>query len=125
MIEFTLSRVCMSVCGLILLSAVLIPAMGMYDSQARNMESDVSGGIADLIDNFHRSEMDVFIIPAGDILPGTSSYVEIKGQMITLTTDHGVYRSGTYANVVSNSIFGYGDMIKMSKYDGIVMIEKI
>jgi len=125
MMEFTISRVCMSVCGLILLSAVLVPATGMYDSQARNMESDVSDSIAKLIDEFHRSELDTFIIPARDILPSSSSYFEIKDQMITLTTDRGIHRSGTYAEVSSDLVFGYGDMIKMSKDNGAVIIEKM
>jgi len=125
MMEFMFSRVCMSVCGLILLSAILVPVTGMYDSQARNMESNVSDGIADLIDGFRRSEIDTFVIPASDILPGTSSYVEINGQMITLTTDRGVHMSATRSDVISNCVFVYGDVIKMSKSEGKVIIEKV
>jgi len=125
MIEFTISRVCMSVCGLILLSAILVPVTGMYDSQARNMESNISDSLAKLIDEFDRSEMDIFILPASDILPSTSSYVEIKDKMIILTTDHGIHRSAAHSEVYSDNIFGYGDVIRMSKHEGIVIIEKI
>jgi len=125
MMEFMFSRVCMSVCGLILLSAILIPVTGMYDSQARNMESDVSESIARLIDDFHRSELETFVIPASDILPGTSSYVEINGQMITLTTDRGVHRSAAYSEVISSGVFRYDDIIRMSNIGEAVMIEKM
>jgi len=125
MMEFTISRVCMSVCGLILLSAILVPVTGMYDSQARNMESNVSDDIARLIDEFSRSDMDTFVLPAGDILPSASSYLEINGQMITLNTDRGMHRSATYSEVISDNVFGYGDIIRMSKRDNMVIIEKI
>jgi len=125
MMEFMFSRVCMSVCGLILLSAILVPVTGMYDSQARHMESDVSDSIANMIDDFRRSEIDTFVIPASDVLPGTSSYVEIDGQMITLTTDRGVHMSATRSEVTASVMFVYGDVIKMSKSGGKVIIEKI
>ena len=125
MMEFTISRVCMSVCGLILLASVTVPVMGIYESQASGMESDIPEGIAELIDNFYRSEMDVFIVPMSDIIPNSLSYVEFEGHLITLTTERGVHKSGTGVMMISDQVFGYGDILKMEKGEGFVTMERL
>jgi hypothetical protein len=126
MIEFTISRVCMSICGLILLAAVIVPVISMYDSQTANMESDVSDSISRMIDDFYYSKMETVIIPMNDILPNASSYLEFKGYLVTLTTERGIYKSGTNIPVIApDIIFGYGDILKLSKTDGMVTAKRL
>ncbi|MDR0334347.1 MAG: hypothetical protein LBH69_00455 [Methanomassiliicoccaceae archaeon] len=125
MMEFTLARVCLSVCGLMLLAAVLVPVTGMYESHTSSMESDVSGNVAKLIDGFYCSEMDEMTVSMTDILPGGASYLEFSGTVVTMTTDRGVYMSGTNVPVLSEYAFGRGDIIKLSKGDGFVTAERL
>jgi len=125
MMEFTLSRVCMSVCGLILLAAIIVPVTGMYESKTVRMESGISDDIADLVDDFYYSEMSVLTISMSDILPSTSSYIEFNGHMVILTTDRGTYKSGTDVIVVSGGIpFGYGDIVRFTKTGDTVTAER-
>jgi hypothetical protein len=115
----------MSICGLILLTAVIVPVMNMYESQTVSMESGVPDSISGMIDDFYYSKMETFTVPMADILPNASSYVELNGYLVTLTTDRGVYRSGTNIPVLCDDIlFGYGDMLRLSKTDGAVIAEK-
>jgi hypothetical protein len=124
MIEFTISRVCMSVCGLVLLAAVIAPVTGMYESKTARMEFDIPGNIASLIDDFHYSKMDALAITMSDILPNSSSYVELNGQKITVTTGRGTYIGGTSVPVTADGVFGYGDIVMLSKQNGTVVAEK-
>jgi hypothetical protein len=116
----------MSICGLLLLASVVIPVTGMYESQTADMEADIAGNLASLIDDFSRSDMDVFTVSMSDILPSVSSYVEFGERVITLTTERGVYRSGTYVTITTNGCaFGYGDILRLSKDYGTVIAEKL
>jgi hypothetical protein len=117
----------MSICGLVLLAAVTVPVTGMYESRSADMESDVSEGIAMLIDDLYYSEMNVFTVPMGDILPDTSSYLEFKGRMVILTTGRGTYKSGTNVDILvpNGTVFGYGDILRLSKSDGILTAERL
>jgi len=125
MIEFTMARVCLSVCGLLLLAAVIVPVTGMYESDAAGRESDVSDDIAKLIDNFYYSEMNEAVIPMNDILPNIFSYAEFDGRLVTLTTDRGVYKSGTKVFVISDGTLGYNDIIRLTKNADAVTAERL
>ncbi|MCL2607294.1 MAG: hypothetical protein FWD92_01880 [Methanomassiliicoccaceae archaeon] len=125
MMEFTLSRVCMGVCGLILLAAVVVPVTGMYEKQIANMESDASYDIASLIDCFYYSEMECMTINMSDILP-VQSYIEIRDRRLTLTTENGEYRSWTRVTMISEEdTFGYGDIVRISKCADAVIFERL
>jgi len=127
MMEFTLSRVCLSVCGLVLLAAIIVPVTGMFESKTMNMESDIPDGIGSLIDDFYYSEMEVFTVSMADVLPNTSSYVEFSRYHITLTTERGTYHGGTNVIVVTGNdgLFEYNDIIKLTKYKKIVIAQKL
>jgi len=126
MMEFTIARVCMGICGLILLAAVIAPVTGMYESHAVSMESDIPGNIAYLIDDFYHSEMDVFTVAMSDILPNVASYAEFDGHLVTVTTERGTYKGGTNVPMISSdNMFGYGDILKLSKHQGAVVMERL
>ena len=127
MIEFTISRVCMGICGLLLLAAVMVPVTGMYESRTVRMESDSSERIASLIDDFYYSKMEVFTISMGDVLPSTASYVEFDGHLVTLTTERGTYKSGTNiaVSVDDGTVFGHGDILRLSKNGDTVTAERL
>ena len=125
MMEFTLARVCMGICGLILLTAVIVPVTGMYESNASAMESCIPDNISLMIDDFYYSEMEFFTIPMCDILPNSLSYAEFDGHIVILTTERGVYKGGTNVLMLSDHLFGYGDILRMSRLPGTVVMEKL
>jgi len=126
MMEFTLSRVCMSVCGLILLASVIAPVTGMYDARMANMESDASDNIALMIDSFYYSEMEVLTINMNDILPDAYSYIELGDRHLTLVTEKGRHKSRTNVVMISDEItLSCGDIIRMSKNADAVIFEKL
>ena len=127
MIEFTMARVCMSICGLVLLAAIIAPVTGMYESKAVNMESEISDNIASLVDEFYYSKMETFTVSVSDLLPDIRSYIELKGHLVIFTTERGVYKSGTNVPMVTDGdgLFRHGDILRMSKNDGKVIIERL
>ena len=126
MIEFTLARVCMGICGLFLLAAVVGPVTGMYESDTVKMESNIPDSIAMLIDDYYYSDMDTLTVSVSDILPDALSYVRFDGHMVTVTTERGTYKGGTNVPVISEGqTFGYGDIIKLSRIPGAVEAEKL
>ncbi|MCL2786462.1 MAG: hypothetical protein FWD81_04500 [Methanomassiliicoccaceae archaeon] len=126
MMEFTIARVCMGICGLILLAAVVVPVTGMYESHTVSMESDIPDEIAYLIDDFYYSKMDTFTVPMSDILPNPSSYAEFDGYLVTMTTERGTYKGGTNVLMMtSDGVFGYGDILKLSRSSDTVIMEKL
>jgi len=126
MIELTVSRVCMGICGLILLASVISPVTGMYESGTVTMESDIPRNIADLVDDFHRSRMDVLTIQVSDILPNSASFVEFGGHVVTVTTERGTYKGWTAVPLTSDGeVFRYEDTLRLSRSDGCVKIEML
>ena len=123
MMEFTVSRVCLSLCGFMLLAAVIVPVTGMYESDAVGMESLIPEDMASLIGDFHYSEMDILIIPMSDILPDTASYAEFGEYTITITTGRGSYSYESNIRMISYGAFGHGDVIMLSKLNGAVTAE--
>jgi hypothetical protein len=117
----------MSLCGLILLAAVIVPVTGMYESQAAVKETDISDSLSSMVDDFYYSKMETFVVSMSEILPNASSYLELNGHLVTLTTERGVYRSGTNVPMIveKNTLFGYGDILRLSRADGAVMAERL
>ena len=125
MMEFTLSRVCMSLCGFMLLAAVIVPVTGMYESDTVGMESRIPESVASLINDFYFSKIDSLTVPMSDILPDAASYIGFGENMITLTTERGIYMTGTNVPTVSDGVFGYGDILRLSRSGGSVVAERV
>jgi hypothetical protein len=119
MMEFTLSRVCMSVCGLILLSVVMIPVTGMFEDSSDSDVQDLADNTGRLLETFERSGADVMFLEMKDILPDHSYSLRMENGMIIITEKGKEFRTSIPWNV-DTSAYQYEDVIEIRKIsDGI------
>ena len=120
MLEFTMSRVVLCVCGVILLGSVCIPLLGMYSTNENVLMTESTDSIAAMIDSFYGSEADTMILRGWDILPGNDCSLNVDGHNVTLSDSNGEYRSLiSYKSYFSLS---YNEMITLERSeDGITV----
>lgn len=115
MIEFTLSRVCLGICGMILLSAVFVPTLNLFENGSEESMNGIAEDIAHTIDRFNASRADTMTVALRDILPEASS-IYFKDNLVTIEKDGRPYRS--FTNVVMNECrFGRNDIISFERTD--------
>jgi len=69
MIEFTLSRVAVCSCGIVLLASVTGVLGGLYDNEESQMDDELAERIAHMLDVFESSDLDSLILDGSMILP--------------------------------------------------------
>ena len=69
MIEFTLSRVVMCVCGIALLAAVTGILGAVNDDSENGMMDGLADSVADVLDRFEGSETDELTLRGTELLP--------------------------------------------------------
>ena len=69
MIEFTVSRVVLCACGIILIVSVTGVLNGIYDRDTDIMDEDLADRFAYMLDVFQSSEDDMLILDGSRILP--------------------------------------------------------
>lgn len=127
MMEFTLSRVVLGICGIVLLAAVMPPVNGIYDDRESFGYQEQTDRIALLFDSFYESEADTMTISFNDILPSSDSYIEIDGHLITLHTDGRTFLSAIDRQILSENTLSYGHndvAMFMKSGDGVVVHEE-
>lgn len=122
MIEFTLSRVTMLACGIILMSAVVLPVMHGYDSMEDDGMTSLADGVSLMLDSFWDSKADAVCIRGWELLPDPSCSLTIDGPYVTLHKDGREYtslighRSGDRAVISYNDVFEVtrdGDLLRV------------
>jgi len=114
MMEFTLSRVAMSICGIILLAAVVAPVIHTFEESEGQNVQNIADDAAALIDRFERSKADKMIISVSDILPGPSYSISFDDGVLTVENKGRAYRSPVSLTVTGGTFF-CGDMIEITK----------
>lgn len=94
MIEFTLSRVSLCVCGVILIASVTGTLNGIYDSEKDAMDEVLADRFAYMLDLFQSSEDDTLILDGSRILPEGYS-VSVHDGLVELFGDDGRKVSAT------------------------------
>lgn len=122
MIEFTLSRAAMTVCGVILLAAIVAPFTGFFENNENDMCQEQCDNISDMIDSFYESEAEETIISANSFLP-PDSQIRFDKHLVIMECDGKEYRSFTKHEVVSDGIICGADLLKMGKTEDAVTIE--
>ncbi len=69
MIEFTLSRVVLCACGMILIASVTGVLSGIYDNGQDSMDEDLTDRFAGMLDIFQSSGNDTMILDGSRMLP--------------------------------------------------------
>ena len=94
MIEFTMSRVMMCLCGVILLVSVVGVAQGIYDMGEDDRSQDAVERIGNMLDSFESSGLDEMILDGSMILT-EGSYIHVHDGFVELYTRTGKHISAT------------------------------
>ncbi len=108
MMEFTMSRVCLCACGIILLAAVAAPASSVFDDRAERCLEETADRLAEALDTFWDSEADVMTLRMSAVLPDPSCSLCLDGHKVI------VIRNGREYPALSETVsepmeLGYGD----------------
>lgn len=102
-------------CGMVLLSAVFLPTLNLFENGSEESMDEISQDIARAIDRFYVSKSETLTVSLRDILPESSS-IHFKENLVTLEKGGKQYRSFTTA-AMNECSFGRNDIIMFEKTD--------
>ena len=117
MIEFTMSRVTLIICGVMILGAIVIPLQSFYDESYNHSMVDAADHVSFVLDEFWASEADTLTIRGWEILPSADCSIEIEGHNLTVFMKNRSYRALIKENM-DRIIIGHGDIVTISKRTG-------
>lgn len=125
MIEFTLSRVALGICGLLILASV-VPFFGdIQTERIDNGMEEQAGAIASLLDSFSASGSDSITVCVSEILPSPSSVLRLEGHFVTIEHEGSSYRAVMLSEAAPGGIYDYGDILEMTKREGGIDVRAI
>lgn len=95
MIEFTLSRVCLCVCGITMLAAAIGVMDIVQDDDESYADQELVERIASILDSFERSPMDSVTIDGSLILPTSDHSVRVHQGVVELMHGNRTYLAMT------------------------------
>ena len=110
MIEFTLSRVVLCACGIVLISSVTGVLGGIYDNDVSHIDDRLADRIAYMLDVFDSSDTDELILDGVSILP-REYYLRVHDNFVELYGGEKMHISST----------NYGGNFELS-WNGIVTV---
>jgi len=114
LIEFTLSRVALIICGLAVLAAVVMPLQSFYDEKYDRSMEETADKISFILDEFWASEADTLTLRGWEILPSADCFIEIEGHDLVVHMKDGFYRS-LMSKSMDRIVIGHGDVVTISK----------
>jgi len=114
LIEFTMSRVVLFVCGVAILAAVMVPLHSIYDERYDHSMEDAADRLSFILDEFWASEADAMTIRGWEVLPSSDCFIEIEGHDLTVYLKDRSYRSLT-AHSMERTVIGHGDAVTITK----------
>lgn len=125
MMEFTLSRVILCVAGVMLLGALLIPVVDMFEERDDVSYQGQADNIASMIDTFYTSDVDEMTIYLDKILP-QGCEIGFKDHVLTLYHNEKMFESLIDARADTDSeSYGRGQTITLTKHDGDIVVKKV
>ncbi|NLN71239.1 MAG: hypothetical protein GX137_00365 [Thermoplasmatales archaeon] len=125
MIEFTLSRVALGICGLLLLASVVPFAESIHEDRVDDGLSAQADRIAALIDSFGCSGSDSMTVCAEELLPASSSTLGFEGHFVILVCGDSVYRAAMLCETVSEGTYSNNDILRMTKAGDVIIVEAL
>ena len=124
MMEFTLSRVCLGVCGLIVLAAVMFPVTGMFEDSSDADVQSLTNDSGRMLETFGRSGADVITISLKDILPNHSCSMRMEKGMLIITENEKEYRTSIPWKVETER-YHYEDVVEIRKTSDGVAVRRL
>lgn len=84
MIEFTLSRVVLCVCGAVLLASALGALSLAEEGRDADLSDDLAGSIAATLDRFNSSKADSLWLDGNTLLPTKETMVHVHDHVVTV-----------------------------------------
>ena len=95
MIEFTLSRVCMCVCGVLMLAAAVGYLEVLEDHREGRADQELADDIASMLDSFQTSKLEELYLEGPSILPSGDFRVTVTDGLVELSHGDGRFYSKT------------------------------
>ena len=122
MMEYTLARMAMVMCGVLLIAAVVPPVTSLFEEGESSGMQGQSEMLCRMIDSFHDSEAEEMTICLGTVLPQNSS-VTMDGYFITIADGENKYRYNTEYPMQSDcDVYTGNDYIRMTKQGSTITI---
>jgi hypothetical protein len=117
LLEFTMSRVSLFICGAVLLSITIIPVSGIFDERSDIDMTEVTDRIAMIMDSFWNSDSDAMIIRGWDILPSTDCSLSLNEHDVTINKNGRTYH-GLMVHRADNMCLSYDQTMTVERGDG-------
>ena len=124
MMEFTLSRVVMYACGLMVLVLLISPVSSIYNGRYDDGMYWQADRISETVDAFYRSDMRSLTVEGRDLIPEGCLLTVIDG-MIVLEHDGREFVSYTDCDLTSYGSYSCTDTIMFSKDGGSIRMSSI
>ena len=118
MMEFTLTRVVLGVCAVVLMAAVMAPVGELYDDREDAGMQGQCDGIAEMIDVYYGSEIDVMTLSMNTVIPSGTWTVTINGNTVLMTDGTSEYISVCSVPVATEGSYTGNDVVMFTKTDG-------
>ena len=115
MMEFTLARMTMVVCGVMILAAIIPPVSSLYENEESAEMQEQSEKLCKLLDVFYASEADEMIVCLNTVLPQQSS-ISMDGYLVTVIDGENMYTYNTEHPVISDrDRYNGNDYVRITK----------
>ncbi|MGE4275131.1 MAG: hypothetical protein AB7E27_03590 [Candidatus Methanomethylophilaceae archaeon] len=120
MMEFTLSRVVMAVCGLMVMAAVVGPFSNILENRTDAAGLEAVDSITVLFDTLsEKGEGTSYFLRCSDLLPSSQWHLVLEGRKVTLFQGDRAYISYAETELTEASlVLGYNDVLAVTVVDG-------
>lgn len=121
MMEFTLSRVAVCVCGLMIMAVVAGPAFGIFEDRADDGYASLAEDLASDIDSFASGEADRLVMDMSLYLP-EGAEICVSGYVLTLLCDGSEHTALLHIEVEGEASAGRPGVLVFVKTGGGVSV---
>ena len=122
MIEYTMARIVLITCGVLMLSAVVPPVTALFEDGESAEMQDQSESLCRMLDSFIGSDADEMTFCLRTVLPQNSS-VSMDGYFITIIDGEKTYTYNTDCIIESDKdIYTSNDYVRLTKDNGTITV---
>ena len=125
MMEYTLARIAVIMCGVILLAAVIPPVTSVYDEGESAGMQDQSEALCRMLDSFHESEAEEMTICLNTVLPQNSSVTIDRYFVTVIDGDHQSRYNTEYTLESDKDVYTGNDYVRITKNVDSLIVESL